>query len=175
MLGNYALVIENSVIKDLDTNHSFNFFTVAKHTFADRIEIRNSVFRNITGAVLALNRELDDLGIYNAEYITIMASQFENIGKAVADIYRGGTDESTFGPHFLMSESAVVTTGNDKRNKSRATIRLHGVQATDIHDNEFVDSRPIRIAETVGEPVTKLSSNRFDGTAEPIIDTSLRP
>ena len=53
MLGNYALVIENSVIEDLDTNHSFNFFSVAKHTFADRIEIRNSLFRNITGAVLA--------------------------------------------------------------------------------------------------------------------------
>ncbi|MBT8066523.1 MAG: polysaccharide lyase 6 family protein [Gammaproteobacteria bacterium] len=175
MLGNYALVVENSMIEDLDTNHSFNFFTVAKHTFADRIEIRDSVFRNITGAVLALNRELDDLGIYNAEYITIVDSQFENIGKAVADIYRGGTDESTFGPHFLMSESAVDATGKDKRNKSRASIRLHGVQATDIHNNEFVDSSPIRIAETVGEPVTRLSDNRLDGTAEPIIDTSLRP
>ena len=175
MLGNYALVVENSVIEDLDTNHSFNFFTVAKHTFADRIEIRNSIFRNVTGAVLALNRELDDLGIYNAEYITIVASQFENVGKAVADIYRGGTDESTFGPHFLMSESAVVATGNDKRNKSRASVRLHGVQAADIHDSEFVKSSPILIVETVGEPVTKLSGNRFDGTAEPTIDTSLRP
>ena len=175
MLSNYALVVENSVIEDLDTNHSFNFFTVAKHTFADRIEIRDSVFRNITGAVLALNQELDDLGIYNAEYITIAGSQFENIGKAVADIYRGGTDESTFGPHFLMSESAVIATGNDKRNKTSATVRLHGVQATDIHDNEFVESSPIRIAETVGEPVTKVSDNRFDGTAAPIIDTSLRP
>ncbi|MGB5335645.1 MAG: polysaccharide lyase 6 family protein, partial [Woeseiaceae bacterium] len=175
MLGNYALVVEDSVIEDLDTNHSFNFFTVAKHTFADRIEIRDSVFRNVTGAVLALDRELDDLGIYNAEYITIVGSQFENIGKAVADIYRGGTDESTFGPHFLMSESAVSASGKDKRNKTRATVRLHGVQATDIHNNAFVESSPVRIAETVGEPVTKLSENRFDGTAEPIIDTSLRP
>jgi len=175
MLGNYALVVENSVIEDLDTNHSFNFFTVAKHTFADRIEIRDSVVRNVTGAVLALNRELDDLGIYNAEYITIVGSQFENIGGAVADIYRGGTDESTFGPHFLLSESAVVATGKDKRNKSRATIRLHGVQATDIHGNEFVDSSPIRITETVGEPVTRLKDNRYEGTVEPIIDTSLRP
>ena len=125
--------------------------------------------------MLALNRELDDLGIYNAEYITIVDSQFENIGKAVADIYRGGTDESTFGPHFLMSESAVAATGNDKRNKSRASVRLHGVQATDIRDSEFVKSSPILIVETVGEPVTTLSGNRFVGTAEPAIDTSLRP
>ena len=53
-----------------------------------------------------------------------------------------------------MSASTVVATGNDKRNKSKASVRLHGVQATDIHDNEFVESRPIRIFETVGEPVT---------------------
>lgn len=175
MLGNYSLVVENSVVEDLDTNHSFNFFTVAKHTFADRIDIRGSVFRNITGAILPLNRELDDLGIYNGEYITILGSRFENIGGAVADIYRGGTDESTFGPHFLMSSSVVVATGNDKRNKSQASVRLHGVQATDIHDNEFVDSSPVRIIETVGEPVTKVGDNRFDGTAVPIIDTTLRP
>lgn len=175
MLGNYSLVVENSIVEDLDTNHSFNFFTVAKHTFADRIDIRGSVFRNITGAILPLNRELDDLGIYNGEYITILGSRFENIGGAVADIYRGGTDESTFGPHFLMSLSVVVATGNDKRNKSQASVRLHGVQATDIHDNEFVDSSPVRIIETVGEPVTKVGDNRFDGTAVPIIDTTLRP
>ena len=175
MLGNYSLVVENSIVEDLDTNHSFNFFTVAKHTFADRIDIRGSVFRNITGAILPLNRELDDLGIYNGEYITILGSRFENIGGAVADIYRGGTDESTFGPHFLMSLSVVVATGNDKRNKSQASVCLHGVQATDIHDNEFVDSSPVRIIETVGEPVTKVGDNRFDGTAVPIIDTTLRP
>ncbi|MGB5447940.1 MAG: polysaccharide lyase 6 family protein [Woeseiaceae bacterium] len=175
MLNNYVLQVEHVIVSELDTNHSFNFFAVAKHTFADRIEIRDSIFRNITGAILPLNRESDDLGIYNAEYITISGSQFENIGKAVADIYRGGTDESTFGPHFLMSSSTVFATGNDKRNKSKASVRLHGVQATDIHDNEFVESRPIRIFETVGEPVTILGDNRFDGTAAPIIDTSLRP
>ena len=66
-------------------NHSFNFLTVAKHTFADRIEIRNSTFRDISGTVLALEVENDDLGIYNAEYITITGSAFENIGKAVAE------------------------------------------------------------------------------------------
>jgi hypothetical protein len=43
---------------------------------------------------------------------------------------------------------------------------LHGVQATDIHDNVLVDSRPIRVTETVGEPVTRLSGNELDGTAE---------
>jgi poly(beta-D-mannuronate) lyase len=166
MLNNYALVVEDSTIEDLDTNHSFNFFALAKHTFADRIEIRNSTFRNVTGSVLALNREDDDLGIYNGEYIRIDNSEFKNIGGAVADIYRGGTDESTFGPHFTLRASTINDVGKNKRNKSKASIRLHGVQATDIHDNVFIDSRPIRVTETVGEPVTRLSGNAFDGTAE---------
>jgi poly(beta-D-mannuronate) lyase len=166
MLNNYALVVEDSTIEDLDTNHSFNFFALAKHTFADRIEIRNSTFRNVTGAVLALNREDDDLGIYNGEYIRIDDSEFKKIGGAVADIYRGGTDESTFGPRFTLRASTIDDVGKNKRNKSKASIRLHGVQATDIHDNVFVDSRPIRVTETVGEPVTRLSGNALDGTAE---------
>jgi poly(beta-D-mannuronate) lyase len=169
MLNNYALVVEDSTVEDLDTNHSFNFFALAKHTFADRIEIRNSTFRNVTGSVLALNREDDDLGIYNGEYIRIENSEFHNIGGAVADIYRGGTDESTFGPHFTLRASTIDNVGKNKRNKSKASIRLHGVQATDIHDNAFADSRPIRVMETVGEPVTRLSGNTFEETAEPEI------
>ena len=170
MLNNYAFVVEDSTIEDLDTNHSFNVFALAKHTFADRIEIRNSTFRNVTGSVLALNREDDDLGIYNGEYIVIENSEFRQIGGAVADIYRGGTDESTFGPHFTLRASTIDDVGRNKRNKSKASIRLHGVQATDIHDNVFVDSQPIRVTETVGEPVTRISGNTFDGTAEPEIE-----
>ncbi len=175
MLNNYALVIKDSVFEDLDTNHSFDVFTVAQHTFADHIEILNSTFRNITGGVLVLNREIDDLGIYNAEYVTIADSTFENIGKAVADVYRGGTDESTFGPHFDMSSSIVTAAGKDKRNKSGASIRLHGVQATDIADIEFENSKAILVWETVGEPVTSIRNNNYEGTEEPVIDTSLRP
>lgn len=175
MLSNYALVIENSIIEDLDMNHSFDFFSTAMHTFADHIEIRNSEFRNITGNVLALDREFEDLGIYAAEYITIADSKFDKIGKTVADVYRGGTDESTFGPHFEMTNSVVLNAGNDKRNKAGASIRLHGVQATDIVDNRFVDSKPVLVWETVGEPVTTMRDNKFKGTEEPAIDTSLRP
>jgi poly(beta-D-mannuronate) lyase len=175
MLNNYALVIENATVEDLDANHSFDFFSVAKHTFADRIEIRNSEFRNVTGSILTLNAETEDLGIYSAEYVTITGSNFENIGKTVADVYRGGTDESTFGPHFELSESTVKAVGGDARNKSRSSLRLHGVQATDIFNNRFVNSKPVLVWETVGEPVTVFRNNEFKGTAAPIIDTSLRP
>ncbi len=175
MLNNYALIVENTTVEDLDTNHSFDFFSVAKHTFADRIEIRNSEFRDVTGSVLTLNAEIEDLGIYSAEYITISGTKFEKIGKTVADVYRGGTDESTFGPHFELSESVVMLVGGDVRNTSQSSLRLHGVQATDILDNRFVDSKPVLVWETVGEPVTVFRDNQFKGTPAPVIDTSLRP
>jgi len=169
MLGNYALIVENSTVQDLDTNHSFNFLSIAKHTFADRLEIADSTFRNITGHVLALTVETDDRGIYNGEYISITGTTFENIGGAVADIYRGGTDESTFGPHFELRSSSLASVGLGSRNESAASIRLLGVQATDIFDNVFADSQPVRVVHTVGDPVTRLGDNRFDETPEPII------
>ena len=174
MLNNYALVVEDSTIQDLDINHSFNFFTVAKHTFADRIEISDSVFRNITGHVLTLAQETDDLGLYNGEYISITGSMFQNIEGALADIYRGGTDESTFGPHFELRSSSLDTVGNGSRNKSAASIRLQGVQATDIYDNVFADSQPVRVVHTVGDPVTRFGDNRFEETPEPVVQEFVR-
>ena len=175
MLGNYALIVESSTVQDLNTNHSFNFFSLAKHTFADRLVVSDSTFQHITGHVFALNRETDDLGIYNGEYISITGTTFENVSGAVADIYRGGTDESTFGPHFELRSSSLASVGNGSRNKSGASIRLLGVQATDIFDNVFADSRPVRVIHTVGDPVTRLSGNRFEATPEPIIHEFVRP
>ena len=74
-----------------------------------------------------------------------------------------------------MSGSAVTAVGRDKRNRSGASIRLHGVQATDIYDNTFVDSQAILVWETVGEPVTSIRDNKYEATGAPVIDTSLRP
>ena len=169
MLNNFVLQVENSTVADLDTNHSFNFFSAAKHTFADRISIVDSDFRNVTGHVLYLNREDEDLGIYNAEYVLVKKSSFQNIAGTLADIYRGGTDESTFGPHFELAASTLENVGKGKRNKSGASVHLLGVQATNIHGNTFRASQPMRIVETVGEPVTRISDNRFEATPPALV------
>ena len=169
MLDPYQLLVENCQVEGLDVNHSFNFLEVAKGTFAERIDIRNSLFSDISGAVIELNRETDDLGLYNAEYISITGSEFEDIGEALAVVYRGGTDESTFGPHFELRDVTLENVGNNKRNKSGASVVLHGVQLTDVHDNEFVDSKPVRVIHTVGDPVTRIRGNRFVATPEPSV------
>lgn len=166
MLSNYDLVIENCEVVDLDINHSFNFLNVTKGTFADRIQITNSTFKNITGSLLSLDKESDDYGIYNAEYVTIKDSQFESLEGDLVDFYRGGTDESTFGPHFELSNSTINKVGFGKRNKSQSSILLHGVQVSKIQNNKFIDSPAIAVLHTVGEPVTQITNNEFFNTPE---------
>ena len=169
MTSNYGLEVEDCSVSELDVNYLFNFLSVAKNTFADAIRITRSEFSDISGSVIALSREIDDLGRYNGEEISVTDSRFSNIGGAVVDIYRGGTDESTFGPRLEFRSSVLDSVGHNARNKTAASIRLLGVQVADIHDNEFIDSRPIRVTHTVGDPITRIGGNQFAGTPEPIV------
>ena len=169
MLNPYHLLVENCEISDLEVNHSFNFLTAAKSTFALRIDITASEFSNISGAVLELDKEIDDLGLYNVEYISIADSSFRNIGEALAAIYRGGTDESTFGPHFELRDSELTKVGKSKRNRSGGSVALHGVQVAAIVDNHFVESQAVNIVLTVGDPVTEIIGNTFTSTPAPEI------
>ncbi len=167
MMENYRLDISGVKFTDLDTNHSFNILSAAKNTFADYITVSDSSFKNVTGAVFKLDKEDDDYGIYNSEYLTISDSNFENIGGDVVDYYRGGRDESTFGPHFSLTGSSFENVGFDKRNSSKSSLLLHGVQVTDITGNTFKNSAPFVINHTVGEPKTKIFKNSFVKTAGP--------
>ena len=164
MLDNYEVVIENSHFHDLDVNRFFDVIAGFKGTMADRITITDSTFSEISGAVLKLDAETDDLGIYSADYVTITGSSFSNIQGPVVALYRGGTDESTFGPHFQMINSQVTNVGNGSKNKSGSSVLLHGVQVSEIRGNEWGQSAPVVINHTVGEPRTHIHKNQFDKT-----------
>lgn len=170
MLHNYVLHVENCNIERLDINHSFNFFSSGKGAFADNISLVNSRFTDVTGHILSLDKESEDYGIYNAEYVHIVNNRFENVRGSVANLYRGGTDESTFGPHFDMQGNVLKNVGGGKRNKKGASVYLHGVQMTDIKENEFIDASSIVIEHTVGEPITKVVTNTFSNTPMPKIE-----
>ena len=160
-LNNYRLHLHNVHITDLNVNHSFHVFDAGYRSFADEIIIRNSEFSSITGDILRFDKERDDLGIYNAEYITMSNSSFTDIQGNIMNVYRGGTDESTFGPHVLFTDNRVTNVGLGKRNKANAVIKLHGVQVTNIYANQFNDTRPIIVEHTVGEPITNIEENHF--------------
>lgn len=164
MTDNYSLVLQDCDFEDLDINHSFSFLKIASHTFADSIVVNNCKFMDVTGAVFALDKEPEDLGIYNVENVTITNSTFVRVGGPVLDLYRGGGDESTFGPILTMSGCVLDSVGLDKRNRESASIALHGVQYADINNCDFSQSAPIKLFLTVGEPVTHISDCSFIGT-----------
>ena len=169
MLDNYELHLHNVVIHSLNVNHSFNVIEVSKSSFADLIEIEDSKFKNITGSIVNLDKETDDYGRYNSEHLIIKNSSFNNIAKSLVNYYRGGTDESTFGPHFILVNATLNKVGLGKRNKSKAAISLHGVQVANISNNKIKNSAAIKINHTVGEPKTKIYNNKFIKTDKPVV------
>lgn len=165
MNRNYSLIVRNSRITDLDVNHSFDFLKVFRSTFADSVEILDTEMTNVTGAVLAMDKETDDLGIYNVENVRIENSSFTDVQGAVANIYRGGTDESTFGPVVNVSNNMFSNVGLGSRNKSGASMLFHGVQKLHIADSTWNDSAPLELFLTNGEPITRIEDVVMTGTA----------
>lgn len=164
MNRNYKLLIENCDFTDLDVNHSFNVLRIYKNTFADSVVLRNSTFDNISGSILQLDAETDDIGIYSAENVVLDNCQFTDIGGTVLNLHRGGRDESTFGPMLQLSNSNFKNVGGDKRNKAAASVSLHGVQVAMITGCDFTDCQPLKLHLVVGDPITKIRKNQFNNT-----------
>ncbi len=162
--SNFLIEMEGVQISNLSVNKFFDVIKLGKSTFADHVVIKDSKFTNISGSILLAASETEDYGQYNAEYVDIRDSNFENIGGPIVNLYRGGRDESTFGPHFDLKDNMLINVGLDKNNESKSAIVLHGAQYTKILDNQFVASAPILVNHTVGRPQTRIANNKFIST-----------
>lgn len=154
--GNHVVELSDMDFVDFDVNRGFSVVEAAKGTFYDRVAVRNSRFSDISGTVFKFDAETDDFGIYSVEYLTIDDSQFTNIGGPVASVYRGGRDESTFGPHVWVTGSAFDGVGT--RGQAPAMV-LHGVQNMDITGNTFAHANPVAFTITTGKPKTVVTDN----------------
>ena len=163
MNKNYSLVVRNCEVTDLDKNHTFDFLKSYKHTFADSIQILGTKMTNVTGSILSLDHETEDLGIYNVENVRIVGSEFIDVQGTIANIYRGGTDESTFGPIVEVLDVKITGSGMGKRNKAHAALSFHGVQKLTVSDAEFNKSAGLQLYLTNGEPITVISDVTFTG------------
>lgn len=161
MNKNYSVFIENCTIKNLKINNSFNVLRVSAGTFADSISIKNTQISSVSGSVIALDKELDDIGIYNAESILIDNCSFQDIEGAVVNAYRGGTDESTIAGSLEINHSEFKNVGFGKKNTSNAAISLVGMQKTDIKNSVFDAFNSIKMTLTVGEPKAYIHHNIF--------------
>lgn len=167
--SNFLIEFESVSVANLDVNRSFDVIKLGKSSFADRVSIRNSNFFNISGSILQAAAEAEDYGQYNAEYVEVSSSNFKDIGGEAFNIYRGGRDESTFGPHFSLTSSNFMNVGRGGNNSSQASMVLHGVQHTDISSSSFLDAAPIKIVHTVGRPQTRIANNKSANMAKPIL------
>ena len=159
---NHRLIITDMQFEDFDVNRGFSVATAAKGAFFDEITVSKSSFKDISGIVFKLDEETDDYGIYNAEYLTITDSTFENIGGPIASVYRGGRDESTFGPHADVSGSTFTNIGRN----GAPLMRLHGIQNGSFSGNAMSDTQPLSVTYTTGLPIFAMSDNRVDGASQ---------
>lgn len=169
MLDNYKLFIDNCEFKDMVVNHSFDVLRVSKGTFADTISIHNSTFKKITGSIAALDKETDDIGAYNVEYFIMKNNTISELQGAALRLYRGGKDESTFGPFLEIDHNVFDNVGFGKKNKYKSAISLYGVQETDIKNNIFKDSKAIEMHLVVGEPIVKVRNNALSNSEKLVV------
>ncbi|MDE3742813.1 polysaccharide lyase 6 family protein [Maribacter polysaccharolyticus] len=161
MTENYKLFIDNCDFENFVVNHSFDVLRVAKGTFADTISIQNSRFKNITGHIAALDKETDDIGAYNVEYLIMKNNVLSDVQGAALRLYRGGKDESTFGPFLELEHNTMDNVGHGAKNKYQTALSLYGVQVTDIKDNLFNNSKGVDMHLVVGEPIVNVVNNNF--------------
>ncbi|MEP1383979.1 MAG: polysaccharide lyase 6 family protein [Paraglaciecola sp.] len=163
---NYTLFVRNIKVTDLDVNGYFYFFKANAGTFADTIEILDSEFTNITGAILQLNREVDDLGVYSVENLVISGNTFTDVKEEVATVYRGGTDESTFGPIVTVTDNVLTNVGQGPTHRSGASMYFHGVQKLNISNTTWNKSAPLELFLTNGGPITEIKDVVMKDTAK---------
>lgn len=162
--SNLLVEMDAVTVQNLVAGASFDVLALGKNALADRVDIRNSRFADITGAIVSASAETDDRGQYNVEYLDISDNAFADIGGPIADVYRGGRDESTFGPFVTFAGNTVTGAGLSDANASGASLNLHGVQIADIARNQVAGSAPLRIVHTVGSPKTSITGNQLTGT-----------
>ena len=161
MLDNYKLFIDNCEFKDMVVNHSFDVLRVSKGTFADTISIQNSTFKNISGHIAALDKETDDIGAYNVEYFIMKNNTVTDLQGAALRLYRGGKDESTFGPFLEVDHNVFNNVGFGKKNKYKSAMSLYGVQVNDIENNNFSNTAGLNMHLVVGEPIVNVVNNNY--------------
>ncbi|HPS96400.1 MAG TPA: chondroitinase-B domain-containing protein [Bacteroidales bacterium] len=108
-----------------------------KNTFAEKVVIKNSLFRAISADAINFAGEKDDAGKYNVDELIIDNCSFNRILGLGINVYRGGSDESTAGPEVNISNC----TFEDVCNKERGSVvKLIGAQVLNISGCNFSNS-----------------------------------
>lgn len=166
--GNHTVKILGAVLSDFVVNRGFSIVSAAKGTFFDKVLIEDTEIRNVSGVPLKFDTETDDFGIYNVEYLKIRNSKFSDIRKGVANVYRGGRDESTFGPHIIVTDSEFANVGSS----GEPLFIMHGAQYVKLKNNIARDIHPALHTITTGKPRVVSEKNSVDGSESGVFLTT---
>lgn len=153
MIRPYNLTVEDCEFADFGES---GFFAVkgTQATFAERVEIRNSLFRNLSGDAINYAAEREDKGRYNADDMVIENCSFYRMLGLAINIYRGGSDESTAGPYVTVKGCNFEDCCNKERG---SVIRAIGPQVMEISGCNFSNSgrggASIRLDEATWEKI----------------------
>ncbi len=162
MIRPYELHVDDCEFADFGEG---GFFAVkgTQNTFAGRVEIRNSLFRNLSGDAIHYAAERDDKGRYNADDMLIENCSFYRILGLPINIYRGGSDESTAGPYVFVRRCNFEDCCNKERG---SVVRLVGPQVLAVEGCNFSDSGrggcAIRLDEATWEKVRIADCNLWN-------------
>lgn len=134
-LENYNVFINNCIIKDFNEEGGTAIMS-RESTFCDTIKISNSMILNSFRGI-ALDREKEKPGLYNAEYIYLYNSKFSNITQWALNFYRGGNDESTLGGHLMINHCVFDNVNNSPK---QYVIKQTGLVNCDIKNSLFIGS-----------------------------------
>ncbi len=162
MIRPYDLFVDNCEFADFGEG---GFFAIkgTQSTFAGRVEIRNSLFRNLSGDAIHYAAERDDKGRYNVDDMLIENCSFYRILGLPINIYRGGSDESTAGPYLFVRRCNFEECCNKERG---SVMRLVGPQVLAVEGCNFSDSGrggcSIRLDEATWEKVSIADCNLWN-------------
>jgi len=139
----YDLFMDNVEIKDFQS-----VLEISKGSFADTVSVANSIIKNCERGIM-LNKETNDGGDYNCEFVTITNSTFDNVQEVVLDYYRGGYDESTIGGNLALENNTFTNCG--KAEQDHILIKNRGIVNVVFANNTFKNNPVKRIAILWGE------------------------
>lgn len=162
----YNLKVKNTEISDF-----VNVLNTYKNSFADTILIDNTLIKNCKRGLILAN-EKDDLGEYNAEFVYITNSKFDNVQNNILDYYRGGYDESTIGGNLFFQNNTISNCGQEE--KSGILIKTQGIVNVAISRNSFLNNTIKYIAVLWGEKNQEPKENAITNSGEFKIEQNLK-
>lgn len=136
MIEHYNLFVDGCDFMNITDSRKYAL-KVNKASYADTIQYTNCIFSNISGPVISIAAEKEDLGIYNAENVIFKNCLFNKLLYSAIVVYRGGNDQSTTGPYFTMDHCTFNEVANIDLG---SVVQLIGVQHSNITNCIFNNS-----------------------------------